>query len=167
MWAALLPTPSSPRSTPTRSKLVLSYMLLIDVRGPRERPQVEGPALQLERQVSSFARRTLPTHRPDGSRTQTTDLPPFAARASVSDCAPSLTHPLYVVRQLVCAIIFEPANDLWLHPLLLFALHTRLSGLFLRGGRSERWRRCARWPSGPPWGGSGTCSVVYALLGVS
>ena len=70
-------------------------MLEVRARGMRNYHKGGGEALHVERQVSGPARRTLPTHRPNGSHTQTTDLTPFAARASVSDCVPLLTHPLF------------------------------------------------------------------------
>ena len=119
---------------------------LLDIasRGRSLRPQVDGVALHVERQVSGPARRALPTHCPGGSRTQHAHLPPFYARASTFASCASLTSALPLVAQLVCAMSFTSASDQWLHQQLLFELHILFTRLFVSGGRCERCARCAR-----------------------
>ena len=41
-------------------------------------------------------------------------------------------------------IIFEAAYDEWLCGVVLFELHTSLSGVFVRGGRNEKRERVPR-----------------------
>ena len=119
-------------------------------RGSRARPQVDGPALDVERKVSGPARRALPTLCPGGSRTQHAHLPPFDARASTFASCALLTSALPLVAQLVCVTIFQQASDQWLYQQLLFELHIILRGLFVSGGRRERCARCARASPQPP-----------------
>ena len=48
------------------------------------------------------------------------------------------------VTGLVCAMFLEACYDKWLCGVLLFELHTSLSGLFVRGRRTEKRTRVPR-----------------------
>ena len=49
-----------------------------------------------------------------------------------------------VVGSLVCVMFLESAYNGWLCGVLLFELHTGLSGVFARGGRTEKRERVPR-----------------------
>ena len=63
-------------------------LLDMDARVDYEHHNFRASELPSARQVSGWVRRTLPTHRPNGSRTLHAHLPPFNTRASVSHHTP-------------------------------------------------------------------------------
>ena len=48
------------------------------------------------------------------------------------------------VQGLVCLMVLEYGYDQWLCDVVLFELHTGLSGVFARGGRTEKRERVPR-----------------------
>ena len=56
-------------------------------------------------------------------------------------------------------MFLECAYDGWLYGVLLFELHTGLSGVFARGGRTEKRERVARESARSDWNDSGALGV--------
>ena len=75
----------------------------------------------------------------DALRHRRCDLPRTQRRLYTVVC--SLTRSSPAVTGLVCAMFLEAGYDKWLCDVLLFELHTSLSGVFVRGGRSEKQGR--------------------------
>ena len=64
-------------------------------------------------------------------------------------------------------IIFEAAYDEWLCGVVLFELHTSLSGVFVRGGRTEDRERAPRVMTQPALAGLGvTLARLAGLFGM-
>ena len=71
------------------------------------------------------------------------------------------------VTGLVCAMFLEAGYDKWLCEVLLFELHTSLSGVFLRGGRTEDRERAPRSMTQPALAGLGvTLARLAGLFGM-
>ena len=64
-------------------------------------------------------------------------------------------------------IIFEAAYDEWLCGVVIFELHTSLSGVFVRGGRTEDRERAPRGMTQPALAGLGvTLARLAGLFGM-
>ena len=62
-------------------------------------------------------------------------------------------------------MVLEDGYERWLCDVVLFELHTGLSGVFARGGRTEKRERVARESARSDWNDSGALGVSVRYVG--